>query len=154
MSDLTFEQLLERCIARNVAYARFIGTPEKVIEAREAVLEVHASVVRERDEARAAAEKEFDSVMALSAERDAVANQSVDFIAAMGREWQKERAALTAERDAYRADAERYEIIRCMVPRQFQDAWTLNLRTGKPFDEIIDDLRPFAAIAQRGEKGS
>lgn len=92
---------------------------------RAAILARFAELERERDEARAAAEKEFGNVMALS-----------------------------AARDAYRADAERYEVVRCMTPRQFQDAWTLNLRTGKPFDEIIDDLRPFAAIAQRaGETG-
>ena len=37
----------------------------------------------------------------------------------------------------------RYEAARRMNPRQWADAWHLNLTTGKPFDEIIDDLMPF-----------
>lgn len=37
----------------------------------------------------------------------------------------------------------RYETARRMNPRQWADAWKLNTTTGKPFDEIIDDLRPF-----------
>lgn len=42
-----------------------------------------------------------------------------------------------------RADAERYETVRLMSTRQWADARTLNSQTGKPFDEIIDDMRPF-----------
>lgn len=38
---------------------------------------------------------------------------------------------------------ERYETARRMNPQQWADAWKLNCSTGKPFDEIIDDLRPF-----------
>jgi hypothetical protein len=38
---------------------------------------------------------------------------------------------------------ERYETARRMNPRQWADAWQLNISTGKPFDEILDDLRPF-----------
>lgn len=37
----------------------------------------------------------------------------------------------------------RYETARRMNPRQWAEAWKLNLTTGKPFDEIIDDMRPF-----------
>ena len=37
----------------------------------------------------------------------------------------------------------RYEAARRMNPRQWADAWHLNLTTGKPFDQIIDDLAPF-----------
>lgn len=40
-----------------------------------------------------------------------------------------------------RLAAERYETARRMNPRQWCDAWKLNLTTGKPFDEIIDNLR-------------
>ncbi len=32
-----------------------------------------------------------------------------------------------------------------MNPRQWATAWDLNLKTGKPFDEIIDDMRPLMA---------
>lgn len=38
---------------------------------------------------------------------------------------------------------ERYETARRMSPRQWADAWTLSISTGKGFDEIVDDLRPF-----------
>lgn len=42
----------------------------------------------------------------------------------------------------------RYEVARRMNPRQWADAWQLNVSTGKPFDEIIDDLRPFYIACQ------
>jgi hypothetical protein len=38
---------------------------------------------------------------------------------------------------------DRYEVARRMNPAQWRDAWLLNIKTGKPFDEIVDDLRPF-----------
>lgn len=38
---------------------------------------------------------------------------------------------------------DRYEVARRLNPRQWADAWKLNLSSGKPFDEIIDELRPF-----------
>lgn len=45
------------------------------------------------------------------------------------------------ERDA--KEAERYRTARCMTPHQWSAAWELNEATGKPFDEIIDNMRPF-----------
>lgn len=42
-----------------------------------------------------------------------------------------------------RRGVDRYETARRMNPRQWADAWKLNTTTGKPFDEIIDDMRPF-----------
>lgn len=45
-----------------------------------------------------------------------------------------------------KANAERYAIVRQMNPRQFAAAWQLNISTGKPFDEIISDLAPFAGL--------
>jgi hypothetical protein len=40
-------------------------------------------------------------------------------------------------------DAQRYRIVRQMKPKEFDAAWWLNIRTGKPFDQIIDEMRPF-----------
>ena len=47
------------------------------------------------------------------------------------------------EIERLRAGHDRYETARRMNPQQWADAWKLNLSTGKPFDEIIDNLRPF-----------
>lgn len=38
---------------------------------------------------------------------------------------------------------ERYETARRMNPQQWAAAWELNITTGKPFDEIIDNMKPF-----------
>lgn len=38
---------------------------------------------------------------------------------------------------------QRYETARRMNTSQWAEARNLNISTGKPFDEIIDDLRPF-----------
>lgn len=53
------------------------------------------------------------------------------------------RRCAVATRDALRKDAERYRTARCMTPHQWSAAWELNQATGKPFDEIIDNMRPF-----------
>ena len=37
----------------------------------------------------------------------------------------------------------RYEIARRLSPAGWIEVWELNISTGKPFDEIIDNLRPF-----------
>jgi mRNA degradation ribonuclease J1/J2 len=37
----------------------------------------------------------------------------------------------------------RYELIRRLSPREFSDIYQLNISTGKPFDEIVDNLLPF-----------
>ena len=42
-----------------------------------------------------------------------------------------------------RLAAQRYETARRMSPVQWAAAWKTNIETGKPFDDIIDDLRPF-----------
>lgn len=52
-------------------------------------------------------------------------------------------AALYAEIERLQIGHDRYEVARRMNPAQWRDAWVLNTRTGKPFDEIVDDLRPF-----------
>ena len=55
----------------------------------------------------------------------------------------------------YAIGFQRYEVARRMNPRQWADAWKLNTTTGKPFDEIIEDLRPFmtpnASLSGRGD---
>lgn len=55
--------------------------------------------------------------------------------------------------DALAKDAARYAIARRMSPQQWADARELNHRTGKPFDEIIDDLAPFFDAAMAGREG-
>ena len=52
-------------------------------------------------------------------------------------------ASLYCVNGALRTGHDRYETARRMNQRQWADAWKLNLSTGKPFDEIIDDMRPF-----------
>lgn len=52
-------------------------------------------------------------------------------------------AALYMEIDRLQAGHDRYELARRMNPQQWRDAWILNIRTGKTFDEIVDDMRPF-----------
>lgn len=51
--------------------------------------------------------------------------------------------ALLHERDELLKGHQRYETARRMSPQQWKDAWHLNVSSGKPFDEIIDGLRPF-----------
>ena len=57
--------------------------------------------------------------------------------------WNAWQAGAKNEREALRTGHQRYETARRMNPRQWAAAWDLNLKTGKPFDEIIDDMRPF-----------
>lgn len=45
-----------------------------------------------------------------------------------------------AELAELRLAEERYETARRMSPRQWAEAWELSTATGKPFDEIIDDM--------------
>lgn len=54
-----------------------------------------------------------------------------------------EIARLSADLELARIGARRYETARRMDPRMWADACKLNLFTGKHFDEIIDELRPF-----------
>lgn len=58
-------------------------------------------------------------------------------------EAQIELATLLQQCETWRIGHERYETARRLNPQQWADAWRLNISTGKPFDAIIDDLRPF-----------
>lgn len=49
------------------------------------------------------------------------------------------------ELEALRLARDRYETARRMNPRLWAEAWELNALTGKQFDEIIDNMRPFIA---------
>ncbi len=63
---------------------------------------------------------------------------------ACGADWTPAEVYLLRDKvDALRKDAERYRTARCMTPHQWSAAWELNVATGKPFDEIIDNMRPF-----------
>lgn len=58
-------------------------------------------------------------------------------------DWVVLHKEIHAQMAQYHKGHERYETARRMSPHQWKDAWLLNRNTGKPFDEIIDDLRPF-----------
>ena len=89
------------------------------------------------------------------AERDAMAmdmagNYYCRHVSAMTEEGLHAKSDIAAELawrdmeiDRLRKDAERYRTARCMTPYQWSAAWELNVTTGKPFDEIIDNMRPF-----------
>lgn len=47
------------------------------------------------------------------------------------------------ELEQLRKGFNRYETARRMNPRAWAAAWELNIKTGKPFDQIIDEMRPF-----------
>ena len=51
--------------------------------------------------------------------------------------------AVESENAELRKGHERYETARRMSPQAWKDAWDLNIKTDKPFDEIIDELRAF-----------
>jgi hypothetical protein len=58
----------------------------------------------------------------------------------------KQRRAIHAAADEIerlKIGHDRYETARRMTPRQWSDAYQLCINTGKPFDEIIDHMRPF-----------
>ena len=54
----------------------------------------------------------------------------------------------------WRLGCHRYETARLMPPAQWAEAWNLNITTGKPFDEIIDDMRPFLMLSSKPEGGA
>lgn len=58
-------------------------------------------------------------------------------------EWCGLHARQREELERLRTGHQRYETARRMNPRQWAAAWKLNTTTGKPFDEIIDNMRPF-----------
>ncbi len=78
--------------------------------------------------------------------------------AEMAAEADQEIARLETDLELARIGARRYETARRMSVPMWKDALKLNLSTGKPFDEIIDQLRPFmfpqdAARAGNGGEG-
>jgi hypothetical protein len=59
--------------------------------------------------------------------------------------WEAEQLARAwIDRERMRIGHDRYEIVRRMHVPMFKDAVQLSIRTGKPFDQIIDELKPFA----------
>lgn len=63
----------------------------------------------------------------------------------MPEEFCSENLALQRE---IRKSLVRYDVVRHMNVSQLRDAWQLNISTGKPFDQIIDELAPFFGISQ------
>lgn len=64
-----------------------------------------------------------------------------------------EIARLETDLELARIGARRYEVARRMGPRMWTDAHNLNVSTGKPFDQIIDELMPFCFPARAGNGG-
>lgn len=64
-----------------------------------------------------------------------------------------EIARLETDLELARIGARRYEVARRMGPRMWTDAHDLNVSTGKPFDQIIDELMPFCFPARAGNGG-
>lgn len=56
---------------------------------------------------------------------------------------ESEARVLRCEVEWLRVGHDRYETARRMNPQQWLNAWEMSIRTGKPFDEIIDNLRSF-----------
>ena len=57
--------------------------------------------------------------------------------------------ALMLEVERLRAGHDRYEVVRRLDVQAFRDAYLLNRRTGKPFDEIVAELAPFFGLRIR-----
>lgn len=63
-----------------------------------------------------------------------------------GQEFRTARAIVDyfeRENEQLKDAAELYEVVRRMNPRQFADAYRLNICWGKPFDDVIRALKPF-----------
>jgi hypothetical protein len=54
-----------------------------------------------------------------------------------------------SEIERLRAGYDRYEVVRRMNVSAFQDAYVLNRRTGKPFDEIVAEQAHFYGLRVR-----
>ena len=65
---------------------------------------------------------------------------------------ENEIESLRARVEQYRKGHERYETARRMSLEQWEDAWKLNISTGKPLDEIIDDLAPYRTAIDKARK--
>lgn len=61
-------------------------------------------------------------------------------------QWAADLRAAARLIETLKVGHDRYETVRRMNVQQFQDAFVLNRRTGKPFDEIVDDLKPFLRL--------
>lgn len=122
----------------------------------EQVAELRAENARLTDEqARLEAEK---------AEADANQIAALDLVSRIrvalgdnGRRMQDELISYCAEavKDAprHKVGHDRYEKVRRMTPLRFQELWNANIMNGKPFDQLVDELKPFAAMRGDREDG-
>lgn len=115
---------------------------QAAIQQMEAQLRAAKTIVHCKDEQASHIRREYGDLRAKAAdvqgERDANAILT------------DEVARLEAEVAALKLGNQRYETIRRLNPQAFLDAYVLNRRTGKAFDEIVDDLRPFVFPAGAG----
>ena len=49
-------------------------------------------------------------------------------------------SSITSELTKHELGYERYEKLRKLNPRQFQELWETNLTTGQPFDGLVDKI--------------
>lgn len=84
-------------------------------------------------------------------------NELIDWIKALSeRVLALELAAIRAAGDSgvagLRKAHERYETVRRLNPRQFSDTWRVSITSGKPFDELVDDMMPAMSGADQGSE--
>ena len=72
-----------------------------------------------------------------------------DVLERLNDEMCSENEQLRAKVAALEDDAARWQIARKLSPQTWANAWGLNLSTGKPFDQIIDDLAPFYGVKDK-----
>lgn len=67
-----------------------------------------------------------------------------------------ELAAIRAGGDSdvarQRKGHERYETVRRLTPRQFSDTWRVSITSGKPLDELVDDMMPAMSGGDQGSE--
>lgn len=91
----------------------------------------------------------YDAAMAEAdarhAERIAVLQSDIKTLCAALKTSGEGNAELLERVRVLQAGHDRYETVRRMDGRQWAETWRLQIAEGKPFDEIVDGMRPFVA---------
>lgn len=59
----------------------------------------------------------------------------------------RQNEALKAQAEEYRVGRDRYETLRLLNPHAFTELYALHLRGTKPFDQMVDELKPLVRPA-------